>query len=378
MATSGKSKHRHIYEYLRQAIDAGELAIGQQVPTEAELSAQFGACRQTVAHALRQLEHQGLVTRRRGAGTFVRPHNAKKGTLLGLVVPEAHGGIFAPISAQMTRVARDNGFGLVFSDPHDPSEAPARTAQRMDELAREYIARELAGVFFMPLLLPPNHTTINVRFADTLDAAGIPVILLDRDVYDYPRRSKYDLVGVANRRATQLLTEHLLAIGRRRIHYITHPQPASTATARIEGYRDALRDHGITPEAQGVHAVDLRDAGFADDVLPTTQADAFVCLNDAIAAYLIRHLIAAGVAVPDDVAVVGFDDVDYATLVPVPLTTMRQPCGRIGEMAVRLMLERLPEPGLPAREVTFPCELIVRESCGARRLTRTAQHTASG
>lgn len=298
------------------------------------------------------------------------PESQQKETLWGLVVPEAHGGIFAPMSAQMTRTAREAGHGLLFADPRAPDDPPEDVARRLEELAREYLARRIAGVFFMPLLLPPASMRINAKFVDALDRAGIPVILLDRDIYDYPRRSKYDLVDVANRRSAQAITEHLLGLGHRCIRYATHPEAASTATARIAGYEDALRDAGITPEPGWIHPVNIRDRAATEAMLRACRADAFVCLNDALAAHLIRALSEIGIRVPDDVAVVGFDDVDYATLVLVPLTTMRQPCEQIGAMAVRMMTERMREPTLPARQLTFACELIVRDSCGAARRDR--------
>ncbi len=370
MATDAKSKHRSIYEYLRDAIAAGEFAAGEQVPTEAELSQRFGACRQTVAQAIRKLEHQGLVVRRRGAGTFVCPRKQARGTLWGLLVPAAYGGIFAPMGAQMTRAARVAGYSVLLEDPHDGSEDLARLARRAEDLCRAYVDGGVSGVFYIPLILPAEQMHVNAHIVETFDRAGIPVVLLDRDIYEYPRRSRYDLVGVANRRSTQVLTEHLLALGYRRIEFVTHEGLASTASARIAGYQDALRDHGIEPDPAWIHCAHPRRLGAVPALTDTIRAEAFVCVNDEMAARLIRHLAGHGRRVPDDVAVVGFDDAEYSTLVQIPLTTMRQPCERMGDMAVRLMLERLAEPSLPAREVAFDCELIVRDSCGAR--TRTA------
>lgn len=381
---STKSKHQRISDYIRDAISSGKYTPGQQVPTEPEIGALFDACRQTVSQALRELVNEGLLTRRRGAGTFVCRRPAISGTTLGLLWPEVPGGIFAPICAELARTVRSAGFRLLLEGvlplrrrgdahvlPATPFESDdeARVCQ-IEALCREYVAHGIAGVFFPPFILPADADTVNMCVVEAFEGAGIPVILLDRDVCDYPGRSRFDLVGVANRRCSQVLTEHLLRLGHRRIEYISQRGQASTVTARVAGYQDALRNHGIVPDPSWVHAIDAREFDAVRGLLKNNRAEAFVCVNDHVAAHLMRHLLALGVRIPDDVAMVGFDDIEFATLVPVPLTTMRQPCERIGEAAAKLMLERLADPSLPAREISFDCELVVRQSCGANRQER--------
>ncbi len=381
-----KSKHQRICDHVRDAIASGKYGPGQQVPTEPEIGALFDACRQTVSQALRELVNEGLLTRRRGSGTFVRHRPAKTGTTIGLLWPEVPGGIFAPICAEVARTVRSAGFRLLLegvlpaSKPANTHEPPETSFESDDEarvcqieaLCREYVAHGVAGVFFPPIILPRDPTVINMRVVETFEGAGIPVVLLDRDVCDYPGRSRFDLVGVANRRCSQVLTEHLLNMGYRRIDYVSQIGQASTVTARVAGYQDALRNHGIAPDPAWVHAVDVHERDVVCELIKNDRAEAFLCVNDHVAAYLQRHLLTLGIRIPDDVALVGFDDVDYAALLPVPLTTMRQPCERIGEMAAKLMIERLADPSLPAREVSFDCELIVRESCGATKTRRVA------
>ena len=104
---------------------------------------------------------------------------------------------------------------------------------------QQYIARRVDGVFFAPLEgFPPDDTT-NVRIVTALDEARIPVVLLDRSVYPYPKRGPYDLVGIDNRRVGFTITEHLLAAGARRVAFLG-PHGASTIGARRAGYREAI------------------------------------------------------------------------------------------------------------------------------------------
>jgi DNA-binding LacI/PurR family transcriptional regulator len=96
------------------------------------------------------------------------------------------------------------------------------------------------------------------------------------------------------------------------------------------------------------------------------DCDAFVCANDRVAGQLMNTLLAQGIRIPHDVRLVGIDDVNYAALPPVPLTTVHQPCRGIGETALRVMLERLDHPKAPARDILLDCKLIIRKSCGGQ------------
>ena len=99
--------------------------------------------------------------------------------------------------------------------------------------------------------------------------------------------------------------------------------------------------------------------------MESTRPDAVVSANDRTAGRLMQTLIKIGYGVPKDVRLVGIDDVEFAALLPVPLTTLRQPSRQIGDAALGAMLERVSRRGLVARDILLDVELIVRESCGA-------------
>ena len=99
-------------------------------------------------------------------------------------------------------------------------------------------------------------------------------------------------------------------------------------------------------------------------MLRKDRPDAFVCANDLTAGDLMHTLISLGRRIPKDIRIVGIDDVKYARLLPVPLTTLHQPCRDLGRIALAVMLDRIANPDLPPRDVLLRCELIVRKSCG--------------
>jgi LacI family transcriptional regulator len=234
-----------------------------------------------------------------------------------------------------------------------------------EELCQQFIERKLSGVFFAPVELQPAQSQANRKLAESLRNAGIPVVLLDRDLCEFPRRSNFDLVGIDNVLGGYLLTEHLIKLGCRRITFVARPLSAPTVDARVAGAREALVRHRIEPAGNWVQTGDPADLKFVRSLIAGKQVDAFVCANDFTAAVLMRSIESAGARVPLDFKVVGFDDVKYATLVSVPLTTIHQPCQEIATIAFRAMLERIAEPMLPARTIGLTPPLIVRESCGA-------------
>jgi LacI family transcriptional regulator len=223
----------------------------------------------------------------------------------------------------------------------------------------------VTGVFFAPFELVPKQESVNRRLAEALREAGVPVVLLDRDLLPFPGRSDFDLVGIDNLTGGCLLAEHLIKLGCRRLRFVARPLSAATVDARIAGVREALVRHNIEPEARWVWHGDPADTKFVRSLVAGRMADAFICANDDTAAVLLRSLEAAGIRVPQDARVVGFDDVKYATLVSPPLTTMHQPCRDIAMVAFRTMVERITDPTLPARNLMLTPSLVIRESCGA-------------
>jgi DNA-binding LacI/PurR family transcriptional regulator len=355
------SKHARIRQTLTEAIASGAYEPGQRLPSEAELVKTFGASRPTINRALRDLQMSGVIERRAGSGSFVRADAAARGYVFGLLIPElGRTEIFEPICRGMTDAQHASHHALLWGSSLADT---ANVEEQASQACRQLVAKKVSGVFFAPLELTGEKDAINRRIADVFDKAGIPIVLLDRDLVPYPERSRYDLVGIDNRRAGYTITSHLLKIGCRRIAFVGRPRSAPTVDARISGYREALGDASLEPH---VCRIDPEDSAAVNGILADVRPDGFVCANDFTAAQLLRTLNALGVSVPDQVRMVGIDDVKYASLVSVPLTTVHQPCADIGTVAIAAMLDRLRYPTLPARDVLLNFHVVVRDSCGSR------------
>jgi len=358
-----QSKHRRIFDHLMAAIQSGELNPGDRLPSEAELGKIFDASRITVAKAVHDLQRMGLVTRRPGAGTHVRAEEQPSGRTFGLLIPELGlTEIFEPICHGMMRTHFARPDALLWGNSSAPIEDSAKAAEQM---VQSFISQKIAGVFFAPLELTPDQGAANRRIARALDRAQIPFVLLDRCYLPYPERSPHDLVGVDNRRAGYIATAHLLGLGAERLVFFGEELAANTVDARITGFYEALRLQGVRPEWEPVWRGSPQDESYVRRMLDTSRPEGVLCANDLTAARLMQVLLGFGIRIPEEVRIVGMDDVRYASLLPVPLTTIHQDCGGIGAVAMATMLQRLEHPELPIRDVLVPVRLVVRRSCGA-------------
>jgi GntR family transcriptional regulator, arabinose operon transcriptional repressor len=358
-----QSKHRRVFEHLLASIESGALKPGDRLPSEAELGKMFEASRITVAKAVHDLQRRGLVTRRPGAGTHVLGEQKPSGRTFGLLIPELGlTEIFEPICNGMMRAQFAKPDALLWGNSSSSVEDSAKAAEQMVE---SFIEKRVAGVFFAPLELTSEKDTTNRRIARMLDRAQIPIVLLDRCYMPYPERSQHDLVGVDNRRAGYITAAHLLEHGARRLVFVGEERAANTVDARITGFYEALRAHGVRPEGEPVWRGSAGDEAFVRRMLDGARPEGIVCANDLTAARLMQVLIGLGVRIPHEIRIVGVDDVRYASLLPVPLTTVHQDCAGIGAVAMATMLQRLEHPNLPIRDVLVPVRLVVRGSCGA-------------
>ena len=199
----------------------------------------------------------------------------------------------------------------------------------------------------------------------TLRDHGIPVVLVDRQVAD-ARFSSVSVDDVAGGRAA---AEHLIERGRRRIAFVGGPVSIRQVVDRLSGARVAASERSaVSLEHVPTASLTVRAGEEAGRALvsaaPDRRPDAVFAANDLVAIGVLQAVTAGGLRVPDDIAIIGYDDIDYASTAIVPLTSMRQPASLIGNTAVDLLLEEAQAAGSPApanpRQVVFQPELVVR------------------
>lgn len=365
-------KHRAISRQLAAEINSGKHRAGDRLPSEAQLVKRFRVSRPTIGRALRDLQAQGLIARRAGSGTYVRdPRESVAAPAgfaqLGLIVPSLrHTEIFESICGELASLARVHDYGLLWGGTAHPLSPETDTSiQEAETLCDQFIERGTVGVFFVPFEHSADCQDANERITSSLRKAGVPVVLIDRDIVPFPERSGFDLVGIDNFAGGYTLGRHLIKLGARRLAYVSLPRTAPTVNARIAGARTAMLDHGLPIPDDFVLPGDPADEKWVRKFAGSRRFDAILCTSDHLAAQLLQTLTRLRIRVPDQIRLAGFDDMRIASLLTVPLTTMAQPCRDIAITAFHTMRERLADPTLPARSLLLTPRLVVRESCGA-------------
>jgi DNA-binding LacI/PurR family transcriptional regulator len=368
----GIPKYRQILETIKTDIVSGRYQPGQKLPSEAALIKRFETSRITVGRALRELQQAGLIERRPGSGTYVGTGPADEtGLLFGLLFPNlADTEILGPICQGMSEAPQASKHALLWGSL---TPDPATRANQTWELCQQYIRKKVGGVFFAPLERSAESDETNQRIIFALERARIPVVLIDRCFLPYPERSRHDLVGIDHRRAGYMGTEHLLKLGCRRIAFLGYSNSASTIAARAAGYREALYVFGVPIEPELVLSLDTGDEDEVRRLMQMLKPDGIVGANDRTAGQVMHRLIHLNYRIPLDVRIVGIDDVDYAKLLPVPLTTVHQPGREIGTASVGVMLERISRPDMPVRDILLDSKLVIRDSCGANLQPETKE-----
>jgi LacI family transcriptional regulator len=212
------------------------------------------------------------------------------------------------------------------------------------------------------LISPYGDITPRLR---QLRQRGIPAVLVDRTSDD----RSFSSVSVDDVAGGRLAIEHLIAQGRRRIAFVGGPMEIRQVTDRLVGAKQAVAvNPDVTLEVIDTTALSViegRDAGATIVERAVRQRpDGIFAANDLVAMGVLQALMmqTATVKVPDEIALIGYDDIDFAAAAVVPLSSIRQPSALIGRTAVEILLEQASDPDAPARQVVFQPELVVRAS----------------
>ena len=356
------AKYMTLLGRLKADILNGKYASGAHFPSVRALERKYGIPRSTIGHALDELSHQGLISRKQGRGTFVTSQGASR--QIGLIVPGvAVTDFYGPIIREINERAHETGYTLYFKEifPTDRQER----IHLVRELVAEFVKRRVAGVIFEPLA-GPTGAEANEHILRVLDRAKIPVVLLDCDIVPFPERSGHDVVGTNDVEAGARMMKYLLSIGTRKIHFVMGMSLPTTFDNRLYGAMSAIREWGRGCQTEVLRCDPTDARAIRRHLQRKGRPDVFVCSNDLIAAVLKQTLDALGLAVPKDVMLVGFADLPIASLMTPKLTTIRQDRNQMGRMAFKRLQERMVDRGLPPNEILFPATLVVRESTAGK------------
>lgn len=196
--------------------------------------------------------------------------------------------------------------------------------------------------------------------------SSLPIVILGRPF----EPEGFNYIDVDNLNAAVTATQHLINLGYRRIAHITGSKHSTVTIDRMAGYKKAMLEAGRTVDEALIAEGDFSESTGYDamKVLLPQKPDAVFAASDLMATGAMRAISEAGLRVPEDIAMVGFDDVPVASMPHVKLTTIRQPITQMGMKAVEFLTDLIANGTCPPRSIVLDTELIVRESCGAKRI----------
>ncbi|GCE14026.1 GntR family transcriptional regulator [Tengunoibacter tsumagoiensis] len=368
---NGKALHIQLAAYFRERILDGRLQAGTRLPTELELASEHHISRDTVRRALTQLVEEGLLERVQGRGTFVRQaqtrqvaesapaYIASAEKRIGVVLTRpAASELNMEILIGVEQSAKSHGYHVSFSYTDEDQEQETRNIARLK-------ADRVQGF----IIFPVSNSTYDPSIWQ-LQADKIPFILLDRT---FPGLEA-DYVGSDNFGGGFRATEHLLILGHTRIGFVnSHIETRSTTSVyeRWNGYKTALEKYSIPyEEALAIPNVIMSKSealqAYRNFILQPNAPTAIFAVNDLVAMDIIQVARKQGIRVPEDLAIVGYDDLSLAAHVTPALTTIKNPLFDFGLWAGNLLISRIEgQQTGPARRIELPTSLIIRESCGA-------------
>lgn len=367
---------------LAERIRAGAFHSGDPLPTERVLAADLGVHRRSVRAAIEQLVQEGLVTHRPNCRPTVEwprlePPAAvssasapriSTSNLIALIMwhgggPLEHAGTSQQrIFWGMNEALAKAGCHAVFLDIGDVLRPEEEIAAQEAEHLRYIRDQGFGGAVFYPYAYRHNRALVEEV------SRSVPLVLLDRKISGV----EIDFVGVENHDSLAQITEHLAALGHRRIAYLTGYEPIQSVQDRVMGYLDAIRGGGdpalreivltMPPPPREDHAWTVVDAVFR---LPESQRPtAAACYTDYLAVDLAERLEQLGLSVPQDVALTGFDGIVPTLPNGLGLTSAAQPYEDIGFAAAELLLRRRENGYLPPKSIELLAPLVVRASSG--------------
>ncbi|HWT23337.1 MAG TPA: LacI family DNA-binding transcriptional regulator [Solirubrobacteraceae bacterium] len=314
----------------------------------------------TVSHVLNGTRPASEATRRRVLAaveqTGYRPNTIARALArartqsLGLAISGLANPYFGDVIAAVEAEASRAGHTLLLGDTR---EDPAHELRIVHAL----LERRVDGLLLAPSPGAAEHVL------PYLAAQAVPVVLLDRTPSE-----AFDQVASENEEPTAHLVEHLAALGHRRIAMIVGAPALTTTEERVRGYRLGMERAGVRADdaliAGGGSQRDVARAATHELLDRPDPPTALVSGNNFMTIGVMRALADRGLRVPEDIALVTFDDFEWADLFAPRLTAVAQPTGELGRRAVELLLSRMADPDLPPRTVRLPTTFVHRDSCG--------------
>lgn len=275
----------------------------------------------------------------------------KRTNIIGLIVASIDNPFMSELTTHIEIYARKCGYNLMLCNSSYDPELEKKVFSLL-------LGRQVDGIIMIPVGNESYDSLQNLT-------AQVPTVFISENMQDLPE----NYVAVDNRRGTEAATEYLYSLGHRCILYFGYRSHSMTHRLRLDGYLDACQKLGIesdvlhSPYSRSSHPVgyELARAYFAD----AHKHTAMLCASDALAIGVMQAAYERSISIPRDLSVMGFDNISFAALPPIDLTTVDQPKQQMATAAVDMLLDRIKNPDMPHTRLIVPPSLVERNSCRA-------------
>jgi len=355
--------YRQIVDDIKTQIISKKLKVGEKIGSHSELAAYYGVSLITVKKALATMIYEGIAFSRVGMGTYVAKSllesNQREQQTIGLVFRDIRSPFFSRVMHSVEEAAYKLGYHVLISNS-------SGKAEREDSQIARFRKFGVKGMIIASMT-HEYHATPAIQ---QLQREHFPFVMVS-----YMADTTIPFVGCDHELGAFLATNYLVKLGYQRIGYINGEKGNEVGNLRLQGYKRALKTHGKKIDDQLHFRLSKRGEWFDYQSgyeigkrfsQLKTQPDAMFVYNDLAALGFEYAILEQGLRVPEDVAIVGFDDIESGQFAATPLTTIQQPTEVIGRQAMDLLVKQIQGKTATIRQILKP-KLIVRESCGKAR-----------
>jgi len=352
--------YRQVADDIRSRIKLGELVVGDLIGSQQELTKIYNVSPITVKKAVTELIRDGVLFSRVGKGTYVasprKVVDYSKTRTIGFVLRDLNSPFFSRILHSVERTISDNKYNLLLANSTNQPEIE-------DNQIRHFLNMGVSGIVIASM----SHLYSATPLIRQLSEENYPVV-----VVSYINDDDVCFIGTDHEKGGYFATEHLIKCGYKRIGYINGEEGNLVGELRKTGYIKALEDYNIQHFENDIYRLQHRgetydyESGYEigkQFITQANRAEALFIYNDLVALGFQRAVLDHGLKVPEDVAIVGFDDIKRGITAPVPLTTIHQPTDEIGRLAVITLIEKINGQPVKIRQILKP-SLVIRDSCG--------------
>lgn len=269
---------------------------------------------------------------------------------IGLIIPDISNVFFSEITKGIEDFARHQGYNLILCNSNDSHSREIESINMLNSQNIDGLIMIMSG---------ESYGAKERKSLSLLKKISLHTVIIDC----FNKVNEFSTVSIDNYRASEMAVEYLLSLGHKRIACITGPLGPQTNDDRLRGYAATLQKHNIPYDDSLIYEGDFHyQAGYdAVPILLPRHPTAILCLNDMMAYGAIKALQEQGISVPDDISVMGFDDIFFSQIIDVPLTTIHQPAYKMGEKSAELLLNELKDH-TPPQNVIFKPMIKIRQS----------------